>query len=140
MWNDFRLNISFTISFRIRGRLTSLFSLTLNSGIFCGYIVTARVPYHLIPIFGVVMPVIYLLFQIFFPETPMFLLQRGLDERAKGSLKFYRNYQPTTKESALQFEVDFQKLKSDVTSHQANTNSVTWHDFCKWMRKSCSTN
>ncbi|XP_014089464.1 facilitated trehalose transporter Tret1 [Bactrocera oleae] len=115
---------------KIRGRLTSLFSLTLNSGIFCGYIVTARVHYHYIPIFGILMPVIFMLFQILFPETPMFLLQRGQDERAKESLKFYRNYEPKTKESATHFEIEFEKLKTDVTSHQANTNTVTWHDFC----------
>uniref|UniRef100_A0A0A1WW99 Facilitated trehalose transporter Tret1 n=1 Tax=Zeugodacus cucurbitae TaxID=28588 RepID=A0A0A1WW99_ZEUCU len=115
---------------KIRGRLTALFSLTLNSGIFCGYIITARIRYHLIPIVGVVMTLIYVLFQIFFPETPMFLLQRGRNDRAKESLKFYRNYAPTTKESAIEFERAYQKLKSDVTSHQANTNTVTWHDFC----------
>ncbi|XP_004518959.1 facilitated trehalose transporter Tret1 [Ceratitis capitata] len=115
---------------KIRGRLTSLFSLTLNSGIFIGYIITARVPYHFIPIFGIAIPVIYALSQIVFPETPMFLLQRGLDKRAKKSLKFYRNHISTTKESVTQFEIEFDKLKKDVTSHQKNTDSVTWRDFC----------
>ncbi|XP_054085996.1 facilitated trehalose transporter Tret1-like [Zeugodacus cucurbitae] len=115
---------------KIRGRLISLFSLTLYSGTLCGYIITARIRYHLIPIVGVVIPLIFVIFQIFFPETPMFLLQRGRDERAKESLKFYRNYAPTTKESATEFEEAFQKLKSDVTSHQANANTLTWHDFC----------
>lgn len=75
-----------------------------------------------------------MLFQILFPETPMFLLQRGQDERAKESLKFYRNYEPKTKESATHFEIEFEKLKTDVTSHQANTNTVTWHDFCKRVK------
>ncbi|XP_017488940.1 PREDICTED: facilitated trehalose transporter Tret1-like, partial [Rhagoletis zephyria] len=115
---------------KIRGRLTSLFSLTLNSGIFLGYIITARVPYHYIPILGVALPLIYMLLEIYFPETPMFLLQRGLDARAKESLKFYRNFQSTTKESLQEFEVEFDKLKSAVSSSKNSMSNVTWRDFC----------
>ncbi|XP_053952803.1 facilitated trehalose transporter Tret1-like [Anastrepha ludens] len=115
---------------KIRGRLTSFFSLTLYSGIFIGYIITSRVPYHYIPIPGVAIPIIYMVFQLFFPETPMYLLQRGSYARAKESLKFYRNFQPTTKENSQQFEIVFNDLKNAVTSNKNNMNTVTWRDFC----------
>ncbi|XP_067644920.1 facilitated trehalose transporter Tret1-like isoform X2 [Eurosta solidaginis] len=115
---------------KIRGRLTSFFSLTLNSGIFIGYIVTARLPYHFIPVLGVALPAIFFLSQLFFPETPVFLIQRGLDERAKKSFKFYRNFQSITKESIEEFQIEFDNLKCAVTaSHNINMN-VTWRDFC----------
>ncbi|XP_014100018.3 facilitated trehalose transporter Tret1 [Bactrocera oleae] len=113
----------------IRGRLTSLFTLSLNGGMLFGYILSSYVPYHIIPMAVILLPVLYLLIAIYFPETPSYLLHCGKEEEAEKSLKFYLNYKALTKLETEQFNIKYAELKSAVKQQRAQSDAVTLRDF-----------
>lgn len=110
----------------------SLFTLTLNMGMTAGYILSSYVPYHIIPIAVIVLPLLYLFIETFFPETPSYLLIHGKEEQAENSLKFYMNHTGNaTKLEIEQFNVKFAELKSAVKQQKSQNDGVTLKDFCK---------
>ncbi|XP_067620069.1 uncharacterized protein [Eurosta solidaginis] len=113
----------------IRGRLTSLFTLTLNAGMLTGYIVSAHVPYHIIPMAVILLPMIFLLIETYFPETPSYLLHRGHEEQAQESLKFYMNYKGSSKLEIEKFDVTFTELKCAMKEQKVLKDAITWRDF-----------
>ncbi|XP_067644924.1 facilitated trehalose transporter Tret1-2 homolog isoform X2 [Eurosta solidaginis] len=115
---------------KIRGCLSSFFSLSFYIGAIFGYVTTPRLSYHLLALVGVALGVIYLISQMIFPETPMYLLQCGQESRAMESLKFYRNYQPTHGDTIKEFEHEFDSMKEAVNEQTCNKEHLTWRDFC----------
>lgn len=96
-----------------------------------GYILSSYVPYHIIPMAVILLPVLYLLIAIYFPETPSYLLHCGKEEEAEKSLKFYLNYKALTKLETEQFNIKYAELKSAVKQQRAQSDAVTLRDFCK---------
>ncbi|XP_011181202.2 facilitated trehalose transporter Tret1 [Zeugodacus cucurbitae] len=113
----------------IRGRLTSLFTLFLNVGMLIGYTLSSYVPYHIIPIAVILLPLLYLLIEIYFPETPSYLLHCGKEEEAKKSLKFYSNYTASTKVEMEKFNIKYEELKTAVQQQKSQSDAVTLRDF-----------
>ncbi|XP_053948850.1 facilitated trehalose transporter Tret1-like [Anastrepha ludens] len=113
----------------IRGRLTSLFTLALNTGMLIGNILSSHVPYHLIPMVVISLPLLYLLLETFFPESPTYLLHKEQEENAEKSFKFYYNYQALNKQDVAQLNVKFSDLRNSVMEQKTQTEVVTWRDF-----------
>ncbi|XP_017479634.1 PREDICTED: facilitated trehalose transporter Tret1 [Rhagoletis zephyria] len=113
----------------IRGRLTSLFTLTLNSGMLTGFILSSHVPYHIIPMIVILFPLIFLLIESFFPETPSYLLYSAQEEEAEKSFKFYHNCKAENKQELAQFNAKFSELRNAVMAQKSQTDVVTWRDF-----------
>ncbi|XP_004527357.2 facilitated trehalose transporter Tret1-2 homolog isoform X2 [Ceratitis capitata] len=113
----------------IRGRLTSLFTLTLNSGMLAGFTLSSNVPYHIIPLVVISLPLLFLLIETFFPETPTFLLYREQEEKAEKSFKFYQSYKAGNKEDIETFNAKFSELRDSVLAQKSQTDVVTWRDF-----------
>uniref|UniRef100_A0A0A1WK54 Facilitated trehalose transporter Tret1 n=1 Tax=Zeugodacus cucurbitae TaxID=28588 RepID=A0A0A1WK54_ZEUCU len=113
----------------IRGRLTSLFTLFLNVGMLTGYSLSSYVPYHIIPIVAIVLPLLYLLIVTYFPESPSYLLHCGKEEEAEKSLKFYSNYTASTKLEIEKFNVKYAELKTAVQQQKSQSDAVTLRDF-----------
>ncbi|XP_036321248.1 facilitated trehalose transporter Tret1-2 homolog [Rhagoletis pomonella] len=113
----------------IRGRLTSLFTLTLNAGMLTGYILASYVPYHWIPIVVLPLPVLFLLIEFYLPETPSYLLRCEQEALAENSLKFYMNYKASAKLEIEQFNMKFAELKNVMKKQNTQANAVTIRDF-----------
>ncbi|XP_050328763.1 facilitated trehalose transporter Tret1-2 homolog [Bactrocera neohumeralis] len=112
----------------IRGRLTSLFTLTLNSGMLVGYTMSSNVPYHMIPLLVISLPVLFLLIETFFPETPTYLLQRAQVEKAEKAFKFYQGHLAESKQDIDKCNAKFSELR-DAMSQKSQGDVVTWRDF-----------
>ncbi|XP_011181201.2 facilitated trehalose transporter Tret1-like [Zeugodacus cucurbitae] len=113
----------------IRGRLTSLFTLFLNGGMLTGYTLSSYVPYHIIPMAVILLPLLYLIIETYFPETPSYLLHCGKEEEAEKSLKFYLNYRDPNKLEVEQFNIKYAELKSAVKQQKSQSDAVTLRDF-----------
>ncbi|XP_055858501.1 facilitated trehalose transporter Tret1-like isoform X1 [Episyrphus balteatus] len=113
---------------KVRGRLGSLFCFSLNVGILSGYIIASHIPYLVIPCLVVILPILYLLLAIHFPETPQHLLHKGLVDDAEKSLKFYKNYQGSSKINDQKFSTDFNELKLSVQCTD-DKKEVSYKDF-----------
>lgn len=60
---------------RIRGRLGSITPLARNVGVLIAYIVGATVEYDIIPAILIYIPIFYMVFLFFLPNTPQYHLQ-----------------------------------------------------------------
>ncbi|XP_037957109.1 facilitated trehalose transporter Tret1-like [Teleopsis dalmanni] len=113
----------------VRGRLTSLFILTINTGILVGYILSSHLPYKVIPCVAVVLPILYLTTATWYPETPLHLLRRGRYAEAENALKFYRNFEPNSKVEIQQFNTAFAEMKDGIMQQKATSGDVSIKDF-----------
>ena len=95
-WNFFRsvtedviinlqMHIFYVFIFSVRGSLGFLYTFFLNFGILCAFVLGSYLPYHLIPYIMVGLPVINCLCQIYFPESPTYLL---LNKRLEVKIPF----------------------------------------------------
>ncbi|XP_055919560.1 facilitated trehalose transporter Tret1-like [Eupeodes corollae] len=114
---------------RVRGTLASGFGFALSIGMLLGNIIGSHISYLLIPCLVMVLPVIYLILVVQFPETPQYLLRNGYNDAAEKSLKYYRNIKGHTKDEVLQFEANFNELKSCITS-STNKQKASFKDLC----------
>ncbi|XP_073824940.1 facilitated trehalose transporter Tret1-like isoform X2 [Musca autumnalis] len=114
----------------IRGRLLSIFALSMNLGILFGFILSSYVHYHIIPLVVSPLPCLYLLAAIQFPDTPQFLLRKGLYTEALKSFLFYKNI-ACDKEAAIKAEIQrqFEDLKLLILHQQNQSSSITCSDF-----------
>ena len=75
---------------RIRGRLGSLTASSLALGILVTYIIGAFVEWYVLAwVFGV-LPVVFLTWTLFMPETPVWLVSHGREDQARLSLQRLR--------------------------------------------------
>ncbi|XP_039969786.1 facilitated trehalose transporter Tret1-like [Bactrocera tryoni] len=80
----------------IRGALTAMAMMFFSTGLLCGYILATYLDYYLIPCIIIVLPIIYLVGNLFLPETPQCLLKHGREKEAELSFNFYKNIEPQT--------------------------------------------
>lgn len=72
----------------IRGTLNSFFLLSINFGTLFIFIIGNYLSYDLISKVNIILPVLYAIIFLFFPETPYYLLKCGKNKKAENSLKF----------------------------------------------------
>lgn len=94
-----------------------------------GFTLSSNVPYHIIPLVVISLPLLFLLIETFFPETPTFLLYREQEEKAEKSFKFYQSYKAGNKEDIETFNAKFSELRDSVLAQKSQTDVVTWRDF-----------
>lgn len=74
----------------IRGRLGSITASSLALGIWVAYIIGAWVQWNVLAWIFSVLPVVFLLWTCFMPETPIWLLTNGLEQDSRQALQRLR--------------------------------------------------
>ncbi|XP_023170728.2 uncharacterized protein LOC111599335 [Drosophila hydei] len=111
---------------KIRGRLASMVMLSVNMGILMGYILSTNVDYYLAPFFVLPLPICYFISNLFLPETPFHLINKGKFAAAEKSFRYYKNISEDDKSSMLEFE----DIKLKLTKERAlNVNAFNYKDF-----------
>ncbi|KAH8378225.1 hypothetical protein KR093_010297, partial [Drosophila rubida] len=111
---------------KIRGRLGSMVMLSVNVGVLAGYILSTNVNYFVAPFFIIPLPICYLVGNLFLPETPFHLINKGKLGAAEKSFRFYKNINEGDKTSMVEFE----EIKLKLTKEQAlKVNSFNYKDF-----------
>ncbi|XP_050442119.1 facilitated trehalose transporter Tret1-like [Adelges cooleyi] len=75
---------------KIRGALSSVFAIQLSSGILSEVIVGPHVSYWMLNMLSGLIPIVFFLMFIWVPESPYYLLKKGLRDEAAKSLRWYR--------------------------------------------------
>ncbi|XP_068151046.1 facilitated trehalose transporter Tret1-like [Drosophila tropicalis] len=91
--------------------------LSVNFGILVGYILSSHLSYHVVPLLGVCLPVLYFLAALLLPESPSYLLKHSKQKEAEKSLRFYKN--PRENDEEQSFKMDFEELRSNIAAQQA---------------------
>lgn len=73
-----------------RGPICSLFPLFFSTGVLVTFVVKIWTDYYLLTYVLSIFPVLYAATFLFMPETPVYLVKRGEDQKAKESLIFLR--------------------------------------------------
>ncbi|EDW11065.2 uncharacterized protein Dmoj_GI16752 [Drosophila mojavensis] len=111
---------------KIRGRLSSMVMLSVNMGILTGYILSTNVDYYVAPFFILPLPVCYFISNLFLPETPFYLINKGKFGAAERSFRYYKNIRDDDKSSMLEFE----EIKVKLTKERAlSVNAFNYKDF-----------
>ncbi|KAH8413446.1 hypothetical protein KR009_011338 [Drosophila setifemur] len=117
----------------IRGRLCSFFTLTMNTGILVGFVVSSHIAYHVIPCAAVGLPVLYALLATRFPEPPQQLIHWHREEDAQRSLRFYRRCDGpnVSKEEERAYQKEFDEMRAAILKQNkdADDNSISMGDF-----------
>lgn len=90
-----------------------------STGLLCGYILATYLDYYLIPCIIVVLPIIYLVGNLFLPETPQCLLKHGREKDAELSFNFYKHIEPQKNVECFATQAsmaisEFQELKAAI--------------------------
>jgi len=119
----------------IRGRLCSFFTLTMNTGIMVGFVVSSHIAYHVIPCAVVGLPLLYVFLATRYPEPPQQLIRWQRVEEAEQSLRFYRRCDgPSVSkeaERAYQKEFDEMRLAIQQQNKESDANALSFSDFRK---------
>lgn len=100
--------------------------LSVNFGVLIGFIVSSHIAYHIIPFCILVLPIIYLLLILMFPETPQYLLRKKKFTAAEESFRFYKNCGIDSKKD--DHDNSFDQLKSVIETRSENA-SLSLRDF-----------
>ncbi|KAK0178814.1 hypothetical protein PV327_007662 [Microctonus hyperodae] len=106
----------------IRGFLGSFLLFSINIGILLGYTIGATLSYQFSAIFGLTIPVIFIAFFVFMPETPIFLVRNNRIPEAKRSLMWLKNNDKKIADQELLRLEAFKKTSS--TDDDDNNRSV----------------
>ncbi|CAK9794698.1 Facilitated trehalose transporter Tret1 [Anthophora quadrimaculata] len=107
----------------IRGMLGSLMVFLLNGGLLLGYILGALISYRLFSIVALVFPLLYVVFFLFVPETPVHLVRRNRLGEAARSLAWLRGgHTPTVEREML-------RLQAEVKEQNVSGRSVRLSDL-----------
>lgn len=108
----------------IRGRLCSFFTLTMNTGILVGFIVSSHVAYRVIPCAVVGLPILYALLATRYPEPPQMLIRWNREEDAQRSLRFYRccDGPNTTKEEERAYQKEFDEMRAAILQQNKDSD------------------
>ncbi|XP_015117837.1 facilitated trehalose transporter Tret1 [Diachasma alloeum] len=85
----------------IRGQLGCILVFAVKIGIVIGYSLGAALSYQLFAICGLMVPIVFIGMFVFMPETPTYLVRKGLIDRATRSLMWLRNNDTSTVEREL---------------------------------------
>lgn len=75
---------------RIRGALSSVFTIQLSSGFLLEVTSGPYLSYRMLNTMSAIVPVMFLLMFIWMPESPYYLLKKGLEAKAAKCLQWYR--------------------------------------------------
>ncbi|XP_055858508.1 facilitated trehalose transporter Tret1-like [Episyrphus balteatus] len=114
---------------KIRGTLGAIFCFAMNTGMLSGNIIASQIPYLLIPCSVIVLPILFLLFIVQFPETPQFLISQNQCDAAAESLKYYTNVNLNKKDEQQQFDANFNEMKMLILSSKTK-ESLSMNDIC----------
>ncbi|XP_030374058.1 facilitated trehalose transporter Tret1-like [Scaptodrosophila lebanonensis] len=125
--------ISEIVDDRIRGALSSMAMMNVCFGTLIGFIMASYLSYYLMPCIVIALPIIYLLAIFNLPETPIYLIRRGRDEKAEKSYRFYKNLKNSPSdqnESEKHDDVKNEfKLYREMVLQGGVREKVTWQDF-----------
>ncbi|XP_076672749.1 facilitated trehalose transporter Tret1 [Andrena cerasifolii] len=96
----------------IRGMLGSLLVLILNGGVLFVYVLGALCSFRVVAIVAFTLPLLYLAFFIFVPESPVYLIRRNrLDEAARSLRWLKAGHEPTVEREMLRLQAEAKDLK-----------------------------
>ncbi|XP_075151786.1 facilitated trehalose transporter Tret1-like [Haematobia irritans] len=121
----FPLFISEIADTSIRGTLSTMLMLSVNFGVLLGFVVSTHMAYHIIPFAIGLLPIIYFLLSLMFPETPHHLLKEKRYIAAEQSFQFYRHCAADTKHNSGD---EFETLKS-IVANRNEEGSISYEDF-----------
>ncbi|XP_032569884.1 facilitated trehalose transporter Tret1 [Drosophila sechellia] len=117
----------------IRGRLCSFFTLTMNTGIMVGFVVSSHIAYHVIPCAVVGLPVLYVFLATRYPEPPQQLIRWKREEEAEKSLRYYRRCDGPNvskeEERAFQKQLDEMRLAIKQQNKDSDDNGLSISDL-----------
>lgn len=106
--------------------------LSVNLGILVGYVASAHLDYHVVPLVVIFLPVVYFLANLLLPESAPYLLKVNKFSAAEKSFRYYKHQRGTNPKSKESFE----DLKLAVLSQDTNaTSGITFKDFSKILRQ-----
>ncbi|KAL5288084.1 hypothetical protein ACFFRR_008748 [Megaselia abdita] len=112
----------------IRGRLGSMFILSLNTGIMVGYALSSVFDYKTVGFIAVGLPVASAILSFFIlSETPQQFIRNKNEEEAKKSLRFYRNCRGVT--CSKDVDAEFEAIKKGIIEAQGKNEKITLSDF-----------
>nr|CAD7596008.1 unnamed protein product [Timema genevievae] len=96
----------------IRGAIGVYLDLMLSVGILWCYLVGAMVPYLWLAIASCGLPIVFFITFVWMPESPVYLLSRGKDEKAEKALKWLRGVSPDY-DYDISYEISHMKNRLD---------------------------
>ncbi|KAJ6645536.1 Facilitated trehalose transporter Tret1, partial [Pseudolycoriella hygida] len=116
---------------KVRGTLGSIFILSVNIGILAVFVLGHVCSYIMTPIILSVVPVIFFIGMSFFPESPLYLMQKGREEEAKKAFCFYRKIETQQSHELDLLNNELDKLKTVVvsTDDQKSSFKSKWTAF-----------
>ncbi|XP_015036171.2 facilitated trehalose transporter Tret1-like [Drosophila pseudoobscura] len=102
----------------IRGALSSVMMMYFNFGVLAGYTMSTYLPYHVVPIVGIMLPIAYFFASLMLPETAPYLLKRSQLNAAEKSFRYYTNQQ-----GGVTSKAQFEDLRSAVLLQQSQSTS-----------------
>ncbi|CAL8072111.1 unnamed protein product [Orchesella dallaii] len=113
------LYIGESVSSNIRGMLMNSFQLMLVTGILFTYVVGTYVPWKTLTLISAAIPVVFLFFVPFIPESPRYLRKKGQVEKADNALSWL--FGPLSAE----------KPNSEPCDKDENESKVSYKDLLK---------
>lgn len=105
-------------------------SLSINFGILLGFIAGHYLSFFTVPKFAMCFQILYFCTFAFFPESPIFLVNKDKFDDANKALQMYRNSHRKSYEKLDSYEnelVELIKIRIDKTEN----TKITWKDFRK---------
>ncbi|XP_055299077.1 facilitated trehalose transporter Tret1-like [Sitodiplosis mosellana] len=116
----------------IRGRLGSFTPLIRNIGLLIGFFVGGVVRYEYRPYVFISLPIIYLIWLFYLPNTPQYYLKNADFDRAEKALMFYKNCDGNNDREKTHLNAEMERLKL-IDDEQKNSPKIQMNDFCNRM-------
>lgn len=101
--------------------------LSANAGVFVAFLIGAFMHFTVVPYFGLVVSVIFLVSLFFIPESPPYLINNKRFEQAEKASVFYNGGVAVSTEDKMEMQIDT-KPAADVPEQ---SNKITFDDFRK---------
>lgn len=116
------------LCFSIRGALGSFLVLFINLGILIGYLLGACVTYFWLNIILSLLPLIFLLFFLTLPESPVWLARSARVDEATKALCWLKGLHMSKSEDEQQISSELDKLKPKDDSQE---QGASFMELCK---------
>lgn len=126
-------NFSFSFAAaRIRGKLGSFVSLSVNLGILLGFVAGHYLSFFTVPKCALLFTVTHFVTFIFFPESPTFLMRKDRLNEAVEALQFYRNSRRMSDQKLDFYKNELHKLINVGGEDLKSDTTISWKDFRKF--------
>ncbi|XP_063238453.1 facilitated trehalose transporter Tret1-like [Bacillus rossius redtenbacheri] len=112
----------------IRGKLGCFFDFMMSAGILYCYFISLVLDYFWMTAACAVVPLVFFVFFVWFPESPVFLLQKGREDEARESLRFFRGAKHLT---SYDEAPEIQSIKNYIASESKSSSEHTWRTSLK---------